>query len=257
MPITHTLDAFSKGGVFGCQSQQRDWSPYLVHLTSWEAMTPLREVLYKKHGRLASQLPMYVHRALPTADQKSFESFQKIMQSGFLRCGSPNEKKHLPEFVCFAECNLPGLISHAERYGRFGFVFEKLDLYNDHDLKARPCLYLEKTMYNAIKSCKCATPPLHSHLFGLSNVYNPNLQKKKQDYTHEREWRVFANVPLLDHLKAILCPKVYVSRVVGELNGWVAREQASAKEKGVASDSVPDASTIPVIPLDMLFEWGA
>ena len=257
MPITHTLDAFSKGGVFGCQSQQRDWSPYLVHLTSWKEMTPLRETLNQKNKRLASTLPMYVHHALPMADQKSFEVFKAIMQGGFLKCGSPNEKKHLPKCVCFAECNLPGLISHAERYGRFGFVFEKLDLYNDIDLKARPCLYLEKTLYNAIKSCKCATQLLHRDLFGLSNIYNPNGQKKKQDYTHEREWRVFANVPLLGHLKAVLCPKEYVSRVVGELNDWVARERASAKEKGSAPDSAPDASTIPVIPLDMLFEWGA
>ena len=254
MPLTHTLDAFSKDGVFGCQCQQRDWSPYLVHLTSWEAMTPLREALYKKNKYYASMLPKIIHRKLATADQQSFGVFQKIMKGGFLKCGSPSEKKHLPECVCFAECNLPGLISHAERYGRFGFVFEKLDLFQV--LGARPCLYLERTMYNDIKSCKCATPLLHDHLFGLSNIYDP-IHRKKQDYTHEREWRVFADVPLLGRLKAVLCPKEYVSLVVGELNGWIARERELAKEKGSASDSVPDASTIPVIPMDMLFEWGA
>lgn len=217
-------------------------------------MTPLRNALDKKNKYQASSLPKSVHRELAKADQKSFGVFQKIMQSGILKCGSPSEKKHLPECVCFAECNLPGLISHAERYGRFGFVFGKLDLFQV--LKARPCLYLERQMYNIIRSCSCATKELHEQLFGLSNIFNPDPQHK-QDYSHEREWRVFGDVPLCGHLKAVLCPKEYVSHVVKELNDWVKREQKKVEEKGFDPCSVPDASTIPVIPLDMLFEWGA
>ena len=42
-----------------------------------------------------------------------------------LQPAAPSEKDGIDKCICFSECNLPGLINHCERYGRFGFVFRK------------------------------------------------------------------------------------------------------------------------------------
>ena len=253
MSITHTLNAFSKGGVTGCQIQQRDWSPYLVHFTSCNAMIHLRKAFDPQPapGLSSSDLPKQINKWLVHADASSFVTFQSIMQKGEITKHRPDKKKIMPKCVCLAECNLPGLISHAERYGRFGLVFKKLDLYRS--LEARPCLYMDKRMHDFVKDCKDNDPGLQRKLFGLSNIYNPQ-RPTRQDFTHEREWRVFQNLPLFGYLKAILCPQQYMEKVSCELDNWAKCEMAKPEHKRVATFSI---SKIPVIPIDMLFEWGA
>lgn len=267
MSLIHVLDSFSKGGLTGSQTEQRDWSPYVVHFTNWTAMRPFRE-MFKNPIPFGpcNQLPQDVHSALEKADKESFDVFGKIVQAGKIRASSPSDKDGIPECVCFSECNLPGLIGHCERYGRFGFVFSKQDILSS-PLNGRPCLYVEEPIYTII-DVNCSNvddnrpeseKEARKRLFGLSNVYSPPGRRVKiQDFTHEREWRVFSDVPL-DSLRAVVCPLSHYDPVVGALEN---RNAATRPEGRDGRDRAPDGegdapSRIPVIPIDMLFEWGA
>jgi Putative abortive phage resistance protein AbiGi, antitoxin len=228
MATLHNLEAYSVGNLTGQQSAQRDFSPYVVHFTSWGAMAPLRTAIVKQ--RSAKDIASLFQEA----DARSFEIIKLIVGSHKLLARSPSEHDQLPPCVCFSECNLPGLLSHSERYGRFGIAVRKSELYQ---AGGRPCLYLGEAEYAAIAKLgrgRSVDEP-EGRLFGLSNVYvPPRSTNKVQDYTHEREWRVFRDVDLRQVKPAALfAPSPYT----GELTG-----------------SIGDA---PVVPLDMLFQWGA
>lgn len=256
MSLIHILKAFSEGGLTGCQIQQRDWSPFIVHFTSWNAMRPFRE-LFKSPPlvKASNQLPQFVDSALNQADEISFQTFLSIIQSGYIRANSPSEKDDIPPCVCFSECNLPGLIGHCERYGRFGFVFSKSDIFANPSC-GRPCLYVDSATYTVIdKDGSQSASREREYLFGLSNVYSPvGAGHKIQDFSHEREWRVFSNVPL-SFLRAVLCPLQYHAKVLSSImelrNTNLTNTMSGKLEQRIAPDS------IPVIPIDMLFEWGA
>jgi hypothetical protein len=66
-------------------------------------------------------------------------------------------------------------------------------------------------------------------------VYEPPRSGAKlQDYTHEREWRVFSDLELTaTPVSTVLAP----ARYVGQL-------------RALRAD-------IPIVPVDTLFEWGA
>jgi hypothetical protein len=228
MGLVHLLAAYAKGNLTGRQLGQRDFSPYVVHFTSWVAMAPLRKTL---------EGPQSVQRTaelLDEADARSWEVAKNVLASGKLLAKSPNPDHTLPPCVCFSECTLPGLMSHCERYGRFGFAFRKHDLYRTG---GRPCLYLAEEEYGYIAALGRGKGPdsLAGRLFALSNVYvPPHSTNKVQDYTHEREWRSFADVELQAvDLAALLLPSAYL-------------ERAGALGSGV-----------PLVPVDMLFDWGA
>lgn len=260
MSLIHILDAFSKGGLTGIQAQQRDWSPYVVHFTSWGAMKPFREIFKATlpTGNW-SGLPQDIHSMLEEADRLSLDLFAKICQSGELLAQSPNSEERIPKCVCFSECNLPGLISLSERYGRFGFVFSKEDILPS-PLNGRPCLYVDDSIYTIIdKNYSSSTVDAERRLFGLANVYSPRcLHVRIQDYTPEREWRAFANVPL-SLLRAVICPAAHYDEVVKTVKeyrqGWLSKS-TECKDSATETEK-EERKEIPVFPIDMLFDWGA
>jgi hypothetical protein len=171
---------------------------------------------------------------LAEADELSFEFVKAIADSSMLRMSSPTEKDGIPPCVCLSECVIGGLISNAERYGRFGFVFEKNQLF---PVGGGPCLYLNSEEYTEIvKAFKNSKRPAQQRLFGRSNLMNPaGVGGKIQDYSHEREWRVFSDI-VFDQVppRFILAPASYVPAIADMF-------------RGIAQP----------IPLDTMFEWGA
>ena len=118
MTLIYSMEAFAQGGLFGLQSLQRDWSPYIVHFTAYSAMAKLRNWANETDCK-----PKSFQEELKNADSGSFSVVEKIAASEKLMANSPSEKDGIAKCVCLSECNLPGLIGHSERYGRFGFVF--------------------------------------------------------------------------------------------------------------------------------------
>jgi hypothetical protein len=228
MSLLHCLAAYTRGHVTGVQAAQRDWSPFLTHFTTWSAMKGLRAAVREK--RSAEE----VSRLFEEADADSWATSRKILASGKLLAHSPSEKDGLPGCVCLSECTLPGLMSHCERYGRFGFVFAKRTVF---EVGGRPCLYVGRDEYGHLASQgreKPVTTP-EGRLFALSNLYEPPRSGARvQDYTHEREWRLFGDLEL--------------SRV---------RPEAMVAPARFAREVQLFAGSVPVIPLDTLFEWGA
>jgi hypothetical protein len=171
---------------------------------------------------------------LDEADATSCQTVRAILASHTLRARSPSEKDGIPPCVCLSECTLPGLMSHSERYGRFGLVFSKPDVFA---AGGRPCLYVGREEYGVLAQRGRGQPPgsPEHRLFALSNVYEPARPGARvQDYTHEREWRVFGDVDLAStRATALLAPLRFVPELLALSGG------------------------IPVIPLDTLFEWGA
>jgi hypothetical protein len=227
MSYVNALVAFSKGGLTGLQTCQRDWSPYLVHFTSYGAMDWVRKL------SSAGVSPEKACTCLKESDARSADKAREIIKSGQLTCHSPSDKDGIPACVCMSECNLPGLISQSERYGRFGFVLRKSTV---HEVGGRPCAYVAEDEYTTIAKRGRGLPPADpdGHLFALANVYAPPGNGKIQDSTHDREGRVFSDVPLSEHLAALIAPDAYCTEL----------------RKAVGAD-------VHVIPIDMLFEWGA
>jgi hypothetical protein len=227
MTTIHNISKFAAGGLTGTQSAQRDWSPYVVHFTSWSAMVPIRAAVNN------NLTPDAVTAALDTADTASFAVTQLILNSGHIRQSTPKPQQSLRSCVCLSECNLPGLINHAERFGRFGFVFRKSDVFQ---MDGRPCLYMDREMYGEIdKLYSTSAIPWQQRLWGLVNVYSPPGNGQIQDFTHEREWRVFSDVGL-DKMVALICPDSYRDRILPLIAGKY---------------------SVPIIPIDVLHEWGA
>jgi hypothetical protein len=225
MSTIHNLAAFANGGLAGVQVSQRDWSPYLVHFTNWSAMAPVRKAIADALS------PRQIANAIKKADLASFDIVKLIAGSKSLMKRSPNDKEGIPPCVCFSECNLPGLISHSERYGRIGFVFQKQVIFG---LGGRPCYYIDRSMYAYIdKNHSTGTTSLDNKFFGLANIYTPGGHGKVQDYTHEREWRLFEDIPMDGNLVCLLAPQFL----------WLEM-----------SKLFPE---IPIIPIDILHQWGA
>jgi len=226
MTVVHAVAAHAQGGLTGQQSAQRDWSPYVVHFTNWKAMDYVRAALLHLEAS-----PKETYGLLTEADAKSAGTAAASLASGHLRRGSPSGKDGIPECVCLSECKLPGLIGHAERYGRFGFVFQKVDIFR---AGGRPCAYLDEEHYTMIAELGRGKPATtkEGRLFGLTNIYTPPGFGKIQDYTHEREWRIFDDVRL-DAVPpiALLAPRTHLTTMK-----W---------------------HDVPVLPIDMLFDWGA
>ena len=228
MGLLHSTIAHDRGHLTGLQADQRDFSPYVAHFTSYGAMRPLRAIV------MESVRPKDAAALLDKADLASWEVIQKICASKALLARSPSEKDGLPPCVCLSECTISGLISHCERYGRFGLAFRKSDIFR---VGGRPCLYVAPDEYGFLaKQGRGKSPEtVEGRLFALSNVYvPPRGPNKVQDYTHEREWRVFATLDLAAvPIAAFLAPARYAPELM-KLSGG-----------------------IPVMPVDALFDWGA
>ena len=226
MALIYDLARFAESGMKAMQGAQRDWSPYLVHFTqaaSLKSVQGLFDGLYTD--------PKRVKQCLDYADRESSKIAAKIITSGALRA-FPIKGKETNSCVCFSECTLPGLFGHSERFGRFGFVFEKSYIFS---LGGRPMAYVDGDAYGWLKTCheKDSTA---NRIWRFSNVYCPVGSGKVQDFTIEREWRVFDNVSLGDKLRAVIVPNVYIGQV-GRL----------------LQDHSIEA---PILPIDMLYDWG-
>jgi hypothetical protein len=227
MSLLHGLAAHGVGGVTGMQSQQRDWSPFVAHFTSYRAMGKLRSAI----GSRAA--PADIANYFVDADSASFEIVKQIAASNTLRRSVPSEKDDIPACVCFSEYSLPGLVAHCERYGRFGWVFRKSDIFG---CGARPCIYVDSDVYAEISrgGRGLTTASSAGLLFGLANVYRPVGHGQIQDFTHEREWRLFSDVGLRElKPEVLIAPKAYAQRF---------------------SALFPNMSA--VVPIDTAFEWG-
>ena len=226
MGIIHTSIAFKKGGLKGIQASQRDWSQYIVHFTSAEAMNSIKQYPCRK-----KYSPMTLSKKLDAADKKSFRIVKKIKKTMSLIPSKSNEEDDSIEAcVCFSECNLPGLINHCERYGRFGFVFKKETIFA---LGGRPTFYLDRNMYTKLAiEYKKTRSPESKRFLSLANILSPPGFGEIQDFTHEREWRLFSELSLNDNRpNAVLCPMKYY-------------------------DDVLSLFKTTVIPIDLLDEWG-
>lgn len=224
MGIIHSTISFKDSGLAGIQACQRDWSGYLVHFTAAGKMVELKQ--YPQNNLSPSDLAEKLHNA----DKESFGIVKKIQKSMELRASTPSEKDGIMPCICFSECNLPGLVNHCERYGRFGFVFKKDTIFA---LGGRPTIYVDKNIYTLIAAkFRNSGNDTERKLFSLSNVYTPPGKGEVQDFTHEREWRLFGNINLRETIPdAILCPHEYYD-VVSPLFGSI------------------------TIPLDLLSSWG-
>lgn len=237
MPLIHTLASYINddgrfSGLSGIQADQRDFSPFLVHFTSHRSMEILRKAIELK------ALPKDVHCLLDAADSESIETVKKIAESKSLLPSRPRNKDgnehQISECICFSECNISGIISHAERYGRFGFVFRKSDLF---DLGCKPCLYVDEEIYTLIsrKFIRDAIDKPEGRLYSLANIYNPPGHGKVQDFTHEREWRLFRYLSFDDVLPImVIAPSLYTNEI-SSLFDYVDN----------------------IIPLDYLYQMGA
>ena len=222
MSLIYDIKALgTQHGVATIQDMQLDYSPYLVHLTSYGFNKDVREALK------AQIQPLDVADGIRMADKLSFDVFKVIVGSGELQCGSPQKDEEMPGCVCLSECTLSGVIGHSERYGRFGFVFEKSGIFH---LGGRPCIYVDDEVYGYIDAHKDKDAKLNK-AFGLANVYRPSGFGRVQDFTHEREWRIFQPLSLNEAV-AIVCPSEYFDQV----------RQLIKKD-------------IPILPLDMLYRW--
>ncbi len=242
MPFLHFLKSIDKtkegSGVRALQLLRRDWSPFLVHFTSWEAMAKLRE-WYETHNDSTSELSDWIKDQLSTADEKSLAAFETICtgqgtsgKKGVrgLLANRPGGMSIYEECVCLTECTIPGLIALSEIYGRFGFVFRKDKIYK---LGGRPCAYVDPKHYEVLK--KLNNNILSGPQFSLYNKLDlESKDGKRLDFTHDREWRIFTD---LEFKKCppefALCPSNFLEKV---------------------KKALPDTH---VIPLDILYEWGA
>ena len=238
--LVHSLSRYYEGGMQGIQSCQRDWSPFVAHFTSFRAMEPLRRVVDTNVATRPVHDAQWVVEQLAIADGQSFEVFQAIVAAGVIRAARPGGDENMPECVCLSECNLPSLISHAERYGRFGFVLRKTDVYASG---GRPCGYISQEYRDLVRQAFYRAQRDNDEdrtewgrLLALTHVYRPfGCGGQVQDFAHEREWRHFGHVGLRAVPPvAVLCPSAYLERV---------------------RNSVPAVHEL--ISLDHLFDWGA
>jgi len=212
----------------GMQAQQRDWSPFVAHFTKAAAMETLRRAVT---SRLT---PENVRDGLIAADEESFDTLQSILGDGAIRGSLPPATLPQRPRVCLSECTLPGLISHAERYGRCGLVFRKDAAF----LRGgRPCLYVSEEVYRELgmRTREAEATEHTRRAFDLANIYRPPGFGRIQDYTHEREWRFQGDMELnaLEPVALIVPTPTYVPRVPASVS-----------------------SRVPVLPLTLLHRWG-
>lgn len=207
MGTIHGLVAHRDGGLRGIQAGQRDWSPFVAHFTSYSAMEPVRGVI--RSGCAASRAADILNEA----DRVSFDIVQSIAKDRCLQVSNRLEEEGVPARVSLSECSLPGLLGHCERFGRFGFVFRKQELFR---LGGRPCVYVDRPTYGEIARIGrgLGIETEIGRLFGLANVYSPPGNGQVQDFTHEREWRLFSSLDL-ERMKPVMliCPSRYVARM--------------------------------------------
>lgn len=224
MALIYDLARFVKSGMKAMQCAQRDWSPYLVHFTQAASLQAIQGLFDDSYTD-----PERIKQCLDSSDRESFKIAEEIIASGVLKASSIHGKES-NSCVCFSECTLSGVIGHSERYGRFGFAFSKSDVYQEG---GRPCVYADDDICREAKKNKDAGD-VAARLWGLMNVYRP--VGHIQDYSHEREWRIFRDFSLRGHLLAVIVPDQYLADIRSLL--------------------INNNLEVPILPIDMLYDWG-
>ena len=227
MGIIHSTIPFKDGGLKGIQACQRDWTKYLVHFTCSKSM----KKAFSKFPCEECYSPKALDRKLNHADKESYDILKTIHDSQVVKAASPSEENHILACVSFTECNICGLVNHSERYGRFGLVFKKDAIWK---LGGRPVMYLDRKSYTFFgKEFRESTEEWKRNFFSLINLYSPPGTGRVQDYSHEREWRLFKNLELTQiKPDAIVCPTKYYDKI-----------------SKLFQDTI-------IIPLDLLEQWG-
>ena len=124
-----------------------------------------------------------------SADTQSLRTLNRILKSGEVR---PSQfHKDYDEAVCLTECTLPGILSHAARYGRYGLIFRKADLRGSG---CRPVATVTHEHLERLRKAATTTELKEDCLY--YNLYRPDGGTgPRQDYSHEREWRIRTAVP--------------------------------------------------------------
>lgn len=231
MSLLFELESLTAGGGMALLHEgQRDFSPFVCHLTNAAAMEPVTKLL-KAIGRghdTAAELP----NALRRADKGSADVLRLILNSGYVRA-SRFDEPHTPESaVCLTECTLGGLLSHSTRYGRFGLVFPKTSV---AALEGRPLAHLPREVRR--RYIDLSQEPIGAEikrdLVHFTTMSIPGTgDGPVQDYTHEREWRCPTNLPVSEA----------VALIVGKTS--------DCGEFGAMAEG------LPVIPLNLLYRMG-
>lgn len=231
MSLLFELESLTTGGGMALlQEGQRDFSPFLCHLTSAAAMRPVTKLLVDIGNGQASagELPA----TLRHADEQSAGVLRKILKCEHVKVNTIDEPNTDQTAVCLTECTLAGLLSHAARYGRYGLVFPKASI---AAVEGRPLAHLPRDVRR--RFIALSEDPVGSEIKDdLVHITTLSLPGEGggpvQDYTHEREWR---------------CPK---NLRVGEAEAVVVAKASQCEE------FVELSGGLPVIPLDLLYRMG-
>jgi len=161
---------------------------------------------------------------LRRADTSSLRTLNSIFRSGSIEARKFHESH--PESVCLTECTLPGILSHAARYGRFGLLFEKQVIV---DLGGGPVAYVGVGTLRRARA-RAENGGDDADDFRFLNLYRPE-KGHFQDFTHEREWRSPANVPVDKAIAVVVASPSHVGKV-------------------------RRYTDLPVLPLTLLYELG-
>ncbi len=225
MSLLFSLEALATGTpVNGIQRGQRDFSTYLMHLTRFSAMSPVRDCVEAMAAGSDGMDSAELTARLQRADTASLRTLNRIFRAGVVEA----REFHVahPEAVCLTECTLPGILSHAARYGRFGLLFEKRTIV---ELGGRPVAYVGiETLRRARARAKDGGDDAED--FRFLNLYRPE-NGHFQDYTHEREWRSPVSIPVREAVAVLVATPGHVPKV-------------------------RRYTDLPVLPLTLLYELG-
>lgn len=227
MSLLFDLEALaSEGGISFLQAGQRDFSPYVIHFTSYKSMEPIRHILgdLRKGSNRISTLPS----VLKMADQESAFVLRKILYSRQVMTAKFHS--NYPEAVCLTECTLPGVLAHASRYGRYGLVFRKDYIAS---LGGQPLAYVPSNSPGRY------TWDIENGQLVRKNALHMTILRQvsqsgwpTQDFTHEREWRCGSSLSVQEAEALIV---------------------ARSEDCQAFAAAFPDR---PIIPLDLMYRLG-
>lgn len=99
--------------------------------------------------------------------------------------------------ACFTECPWSSLLIHTQQYSPYGIGFTKKFIYSKN---GAPVFYMRKKIMNALTRTitnKKALLDILSMVTPFSPIYETKSMRKQiklVDYTHEREWRITADL---------------------------------------------------------------
>ena len=226
MSLLFDLEALTRdGGLTALQSGQRDFSPYVIHFTNYEAMRPVRECMSgvgKDTGRASRLVAL-----LEGADRESAVAFGAILSAEAIEARKFH-KDYAPA-VCLTECTLAGVLTHSSRYGRYGLVFPKDVVFG---LGGRPLAYVPEDVRRHYIELAASDELIKKNLLHMTSLSPPRGGTTTQDFTHEREWRCPTDLSVRDAVALIVATTA---------------DYRTHREVSLG---------LPVIPLELLYRMG-